>query len=345
MGQPVPVSVVALDPMLQAGAISALESSPDVEVVGPGEPARVTVVLVGRLGRPEVELIRKVRDTPARPEVVIVATELAATETLYAIAAGARGLLRRREAGADRLVRAVLTADMGDCTLPPDIFDHVVAQGAAELRMDGPSPVPVGPPGRDAPDPLEVHVMGPVQDEVLGNLRLAGVGLAARPDAGTVTLVVTDTVDRAIDTCHRGSGAGTVIVAERFAPEAVLRAARLGVRTLLAADAATPARLVAAVRSARHGDGRMPYTVLMRMLGSASRKKQPLAADTGAIPLTARQTSVLRLMADGHGNGEIATMLSCSEHTVKNAIYELMARLQVRNRAQAVASAIRTGLI
>ncbi|WP_246214074.1 response regulator transcription factor [Kitasatospora viridis] len=63
------------------------------------------------------------------------------------------------------------------------------------------------------------------------------------------------------------------------------------------------------------------------------------------MTLTARQTEVLALIADGHGNAAIARQLSCSEHTVKNVIYELMARLQARNRAHAVAHAVRDGLI
>jgi DNA-binding CsgD family transcriptional regulator len=69
----------------------------------------------------------------------------------------------------------------------------------------------------------------------------------------------------------------------------------------------------------------------------------------GGVPpvaaLTGRQLSVLALVADGRANAEIAQELSCSEHTVKNVIYELMARLQVRNRAHAVAHAVRAGLI
>ena len=54
---------------------------------------------------------------------------------------------------------------------------------------------------------------------------------------------------------------------------------------------------------------------------------------------------MLALMADGHSNAAIARALSCSEHTVKNVIYDLTARLQVRNRSQAVAFAIRAGII
>ncbi|WP_236656084.1 response regulator transcription factor [Streptacidiphilus jiangxiensis] len=61
--------------------------------------------------------------------------------------------------------------------------------------------------------------------------------------------------------------------------------------------------------------------------------------------MTIRQTAVLDLMADGHGNAVIARTLRCSEHTVKNTIYDLMSRLQARNRAHAVAHALRHGLI
>ncbi|PYC60694.1 DNA-binding response regulator, partial [Streptomyces tateyamensis] len=58
-------------------------------------------------------------------------------------------------------------------------------------------------------------------------------------------------------------------------------------------------------------------------------------------PLTARQTAVLSLVADGHDNAAIARTLDCSPHTVKNVIYELM----VNNRAHAVGRAVRLGLV
>jgi DNA-binding NarL/FixJ family response regulator len=61
--------------------------------------------------------------------------------------------------------------------------------------------------------------------------------------------------------------------------------------------------------------------------------------------LTTHQVAVLRLIAEGLGNAAIARALSCSQHTVKNVIYELMSRLHARNRSHAVASAVRQGLI
>ncbi|AXE27381.1 hypothetical protein C0216_09135 [Streptomyces globosus] len=96
----------------------------------------------------------------------------------------------------------------------------------------------------------------------------------------------------------------------------------------------------------------MPYPALVRLLGAAAGSAAHSAAAPAARPagadvprLTARQTAVLTLMAEGHGNAVIARTLSCSEHTVKNVVYELMARLQARNRAHAVARAVRHSLI
>jgi DNA-binding NarL/FixJ family response regulator len=68
----------------------------------------------------------------------------------------------------------------------------------------------------------------------------------------------------------------------------------------------------------------------------------PMPAGTA---LSAREVDVLRFIADGYSNAHIAQSLSCSHHTVKNVIHDLMARLQLRNRAHAAAYAVRTGLI
>lgn len=93
------------------------------------------------------------------------------------------------------------------------------------------------------------------------------------------------------------------------------------------------------------GDGMMPYPVLVRLLGAATAAGGSATAPAEAPRLTARQTAVLTLMAEGHGNTAIARTLACSEHTVKNVIYALMGRLQARNRAHAVACAVRHSLI
>lgn len=130
MGDPVRVSVVALDPMLEAGATSALLGCPDVAVVLPGEVPEVSVVVVDGLSDQVFDLLRAQRELAERPEVVLVATDFAAAEALHAIAAGARGLVRRCEADAGRLARAVLAAACGDCTVPPDMLAWLLDQNA-----------------------------------------------------------------------------------------------------------------------------------------------------------------------------------------------------------------------
>ena len=140
MGDPVRVGVVALDPMLEAGATSTLHSSPDVEVVLPGEAAWVTVVIVDGVGDEVIDLVRTTRAEPHRPEVVLVATDLTPAAAVAALVAGTRGLLRRREASPARLARTVLAAASGDCTVPPDMLDELLEHGAPGLPAD-----PAGP--------------------------------------------------------------------------------------------------------------------------------------------------------------------------------------------------------
>lgn len=139
MGEPVNVSVIALDPVLEAGTRSALSDRPDVLMVGTDTAAAVTVVIVDDIDEQVLDLVRATRAAPHRPAVVVVATGVAQPQALHMIASGARGLLRRREASAARLTRAVLAAASGDCTVPPDLLDDLLEAGSR-----GPAPAGTG---------------------------------------------------------------------------------------------------------------------------------------------------------------------------------------------------------
>ncbi|MFD8749905.1 LuxR C-terminal-related transcriptional regulator [Kitasatospora sp. NPDC059577] len=181
-------------------------------------------------------------------------------------------------------------------------------------------------------------------------LRRAGVDvLGSRPvdgPPGAVTVAVGGTVEEALGVCppsvRSGAGPAVLLVAERFTAGGVLRAVRSGARTMLRATDTGPHRLAAALRTARHGEGMIPQGVVLRLFPAGAEES---GARRPGTPLTARQSLVLALVAEGHDNAAIARALSCSQHTVKNALYDLMARLQVRNRAHAVAHAVRAGLI
>ncbi|MFF7445848.1 MULTISPECIES: LuxR C-terminal-related transcriptional regulator [unclassified Streptomyces] len=136
MGAPVPVSVVALDPVLEAGIRATLLVRPELTVCEPAD-ARVAVLTVDRLGPAELDMVRATRTQPHRPAVVLVAGVLASGDVLHALAAGARGLLLRREADAARLAHAVLAAARDDCTLPPGLLEELLDQPEASVRGSG----------------------------------------------------------------------------------------------------------------------------------------------------------------------------------------------------------------
>jgi len=187
---------------------------------------------------------------------------------------------------------------------------------------------------------VQVYATGAtVREAVITKLRLAGI----ESGPGAVVLAAGHTVEEALAACPAGSHR-LMVAADALNPAGVLRAFRAGARTLLQTPEATPCQFGAAVHSAMHGEGRLPYGVLVRLLSGGAELSVPVCVAPVA-PLTERQLAVLTLVADGHANTAIARELSCSEHTVKNVIYELMSRLQVRNRAHAVAHALRAGLI
>lgn len=136
MGAPVPVSVVALDPVLEAGIRATLLVRPELTVCEPAD-ARVVVLTVDRLGPAELDMVRATRTRSHRPAVVLVAGILASGDVLHALAAGARGLLLRREADASRLAHAVLAAARDDCTLPPGLLEELLDQPETSVRGSG----------------------------------------------------------------------------------------------------------------------------------------------------------------------------------------------------------------
>lgn len=75
-----------------------------------------------------------------------------------------------------------------------------------------------------------------------------------------------------------------------------------------------------------------------------AKRAQPSAGQSTS-PFTEREIDVLRLLADGHGTAEVASNLGYSQRTVKNVIYNLTRRLDLKNRQHAVAYAFRAGIL
>ncbi|MET8948548.1 response regulator transcription factor [Streptomyces sp. NPDC004542] len=128
MGNPLSLCVVALDPLLEAGAVSALSGDPDITLVQPEAEADVAVVICDRVDQQELDLVAATGTGPHRPAIIVIASDLSPAEAADAIGAGARGLLRRHEVNAGRLARTVRTVAGGDCTVPPDLIDGLLDQ-------------------------------------------------------------------------------------------------------------------------------------------------------------------------------------------------------------------------
>jgi DNA-binding NarL/FixJ family response regulator len=123
---------------------------------------------------------------------------------------------------------------------------------------------------------------------------------------------------------------------------AVLRAGASG---FLLKDAPR-ADLVNAVRVVAAGDALLAPGATARVIGELHRRGHPDPALAVALTgLTARETEVLRLIAGGLSNAEIAAHHRLSEHTVKTHVGNLFAKLGLRDRAQAVMVAYESGLV
>jgi DNA-binding NarL/FixJ family response regulator len=128
--------------------------------------------------------------------------------------------------------------------------------------------------------------------------------------------------------------------------EYIIDALRAGASGFLLKDAPT-AEVVAAVRAVAGGDAVLSATVTRQLLDQVGRR---LPAAVSRVPedlagLTEREREVLRLLAAGLSNAEVAGALVVSEATVKTHVSHLLSKLGLRDRVQAVIYAYETGLI
>ena len=103
-----------------------------------------------------------------------------------------------------------------------------------------------------------------------------------------------------------------------------------------------PDRIVTAIRTAAEGGAYFDPQIAHIALGRIALAR-PLVADSS--PLTPRETEILRMISEGHGNAEIATRLYIGLGTVKGHIRDILEKLAASDRTQAAVVALRRGLI
>ncbi len=206
-----------------------------------------------------------------------------------------------------------------------------------------------------APIPVAVRASDPLSRAgIASQLRRAqGFVVVADedPPEDSVALVVTEEVAPEVLAEMRALRARgvrrIVLLVSRVDDRSLLAAAEAGVTGVIRRSEATAGNLAAAIRSAAAGEGTLPPDLLGRLLRQVGQLQRQVLSPRGLTfsGLTEREAAVLRLLADGCDTAEVGRQLFYSERTVKNIIHDVTSRLELRNRAHAVAYAIREGLI
>ena len=165
------------------------------------------------------------------------------------------------------------------------------------------------------PDVVVMDVRMPLMTGIEATRLLAGPGV---PDPVKILVVTTFNLD-----------------------EYVYEALRAGASGFLLKDA-RPADLIAAVRTVAAGESLLAPAVTRQLIGRFADRVRP--PENGVDGLARREIEVLKLIAAGLSNAEIAASLVISPETVKTHVSRILAKLGLRDRVQAVVFAYRSGL-
>ena len=167
------------------------------------------------------------------------------------------------------------------------------------------------------PDMVVMDVRMPVLDGIEATRLLAGAGVA---DPIKVLVVTTFNLD-----------------------EYVYEALRAGASGFLLKDA-PPTQLLNGIRTVATGAALLAPEVTRQLVGRYAARIRPADTPDDTV-LSRRELEVLRLIANGLSNGEIAATLVISQETAKTYVSRILTKLDLRDRVQAVVYAYRNGLV
>ena len=188
-----------------------------------------------------------------------------------------------------------------------------------------------------------VHVVGEAEN---GSAALHQVGELA-PDVVIMDLKMPGLTG--VETTRRISGiaplARVVVLTISADDEDVMDAVMAGACGYLLKDSSID-QLLAGIRAAAGGESLISPQIAAKVLQRLrAQSADTVAAETIRAELSERELEVLRLIANGKDNAEIARELFISPKTVKNHISNILMKLQIDNRIQAAVYAVRSGIV
>ncbi|MFL5759722.1 MAG: response regulator [Thermomicrobiales bacterium] len=184
----------------------------------------------------------------------------------------------------------------------------------------------------------DIEVIGEAAD---GRVAVADV-LRLRPDVTLMDLVLpkVDGIEAISQITASWPDAKILVLTSFATDDKVFPAVKAGARGYLLKDSG-PEELVQAIRQVHRGEAWLDPSIARKVLQELARgSDRPPTRD----PLTPREVDVLRLVARGLGNQQIADELSLSEATVRTHVSTILGKLQLASRTQAALYALREGL-
>lgn len=136
----IPVYLHATDMISRAGLVSQLRPRPEILLLEEADlaQAQVGVVVSDNVGEDTVRVLRSLRSRGVL-QLVLVATHIDDGGLVLAVEAGVAGVIRRREASAERLVSVIAAAASGEGSVPPDLLGRLLTQvGQLQRGVLGP---------------------------------------------------------------------------------------------------------------------------------------------------------------------------------------------------------------
>jgi DNA-binding NarL/FixJ family response regulator len=189
----------------------------------------------------------------------------------------------------------------------------------------------------------DIHVVG----EAVDGLDAVEMVDRAKPDVilMDVRMPRMDGIEACAQICNSSSAARIMMLTTFDLDDYVHAALRAGASGFMLKDA-PPEDLVDAIHIVANGDALLAPSVTQTLIDEIARRPvgQP-DAFPGIGELTQREQEVIRLMAKGLSNGEIADELILGEATIKTHVGRVLAKLGARDRVQAVVAAYESGLV